>query len=189
MAMIRRELVKDIGAREALLDRAFGEGRFQKAAERLREGRLPADGLSFVATEKNRVVGTVRLWQVSAGPARPALLLGPLAVDDARRGLGIGAALIGRATEAAQKLGHKAILLVGDAPYYGRFGFSAEKTGALWMPGPYEKDRLLARELVPGALTGARGLISPTGERMLIPDLAALIAGLGRNETFAPRAA
>ena len=182
MATIRKELTNDIPAREALLDRAFGEARFAKAAERLREGRMPADGLSFVATDKNRVVGTLRLWHVSAGPARPALLLGPLAVDDAWRGLGIGAALMARATEAAQRLGHKAVLLVGDAAYYARIGFSAEKTGALWMPGPYERERLLARELVPGALDGARGLINATGEKLLIPDLATLIAGLARSD-------
>ena len=89
-----------------------------------------------------------------------------------------------RSQEAA-RLGHRAVLLVGDAPYYGRFGFSAEKTGALWLPGPYEKHRLLAREIVPGALDGARGLISPTGTRALIPELASLIAGLHRNEAAA----
>jgi predicted N-acetyltransferase YhbS len=87
-----------------------------------------------------------------------------------------------RATEAAQRLGHKSILLVGDAPYYGRFGFTAEKTGGLWMPGPYEKSRLLALEFVPGALDGARGLINATGERMLVPDLHSLIAGLARSD-------
>ena len=81
----------DVSAREALLDRAFGDARFAKTAERLREGRLPAEGLSFVAEQTISVVGTVRLWHVTAGPARPALLLGPLAVDDAWRGLGIGA--------------------------------------------------------------------------------------------------
>jgi predicted N-acetyltransferase YhbS len=182
MATIRKEMTKDVCGREALLDRAFGDARFAKAAERLREGRMPAYGLSFVATDNNRVVGTVRLWHISAGPARPALLLGPLAVDDAWRGLGIGAALMRRATEAAHQLGHTAVLLVGDAPYYGRFGFSTGKTGALWMPGPYERERLLARELVPGALDGARGLINATGERLLIPDLATLIAGLSRTD-------
>lgn len=182
MATIRKEMVKDIAGREALLDRAFGDTRVAKASERLREGRMPAAGLSFVATDKHRVVGTVRLWHVSAGPARPALLLGPLAVDGAWRGLGIGAALMRRATEAAHQLGHKAVLLVGDAPYYARFGFSAEKTGALWMPGPYERERLLARELVPGALDGAHGLINATGEKLLIPDLATLIAGLARRD-------
>ena len=182
MTTIRKEMTKDIAAREALLDRSFGESRFSKSAERLREGRLPAYGLSFVAIDKQRVVGTVRLWHVSAGPARPALLLGPLAVDDAWRGLGIGAALMRRATEAARPLGHKAVLLVGDGSYYARFGFSAAKTGGLWMPGPYERERLLALELVPGALDGARGLINATGEKTLIPDLATLIAGLSRTD-------
>ena len=63
------------------------------------------------------------------------------------------------------------MLLVGDAPYYGRFGFTAEATGALWMPGPYERERLLARELVPGALDGARGLVRATGDAVPKPDL------------------
>ena len=189
MTTIRKEMTKDIPAREALLDRAFGDARFTKAAERLREGRIPAFGLSFVATEKNRVVGTVRLWHISAGPARPALLLGPLAVDDAWRGLGIGAALMRRATEAAQRLGLKTALLVGDAPYYVRFGYSAEKTGALWMPGPYERDRLLGFELHPGALDGAHGLIGASGQREPKRDLATLIAGLVHSDTVAARAA
>lgn len=182
MITIRNETVKDIGAREALLDRAFGDSRFTKAAERLREGRLPAEGLSLIAEDNNCVVGTVRLWHVVAGPARPVLLLGPLAVDDAWRGLGIGADLMRRATEAALELGHTAILLVGDAPYYARFGYSARKTGSLWMPGPYERDRLLGLELASGALDGARGLIGATGAREPKPDLATLVAMATRSE-------
>jgi len=190
MATIRLELRGDVQAREALLDRVWGDQRFHKTAQRLREGRMPADGLSFVAEEGNCVVGTVRLWHINAGPARPALLLGPLAIDDARRGLGIGAQLMQRATEAARRLGHPAILLVGDTSYYGRFGFSAEKTAALWLPGPYERDRLLAQELAPGALDGARGLISPTGRAEPRPALSALIAALPReHHVSAPRAA
>jgi predicted N-acetyltransferase YhbS len=189
MITIRNETLNDSQAREALLDRAFGDARFAKAAERLREGRLPAEGLSLIAEDNNCVVGTVRLWHVVAGPARPALLLGPLAVDDAWRGLGIGAALMRRATEAAQELGHTAILLVGDAPYYARFGYSAEKTGSLWMPGPYERDRLLGVELDPGALNGVRGLIGASGQREPKPDLAALVAGLVHTDTVAARAA
>jgi predicted N-acetyltransferase YhbS len=189
MITIRNERPSDIEAREALLDRAFGDARFAKAAERLREGRLPAERLTLIAEDNNCVVGTVRLWHVVAGPARPALLLGPLAVDDAWRGLGIGANLMRRATEAAQELGHTAILLVGDAPYYARFGYSAAKTGALWMPGPYERDRLLGLELAPGALDGARGLIGANGPRQPKPDLAALVAGLARADTVAARAA
>jgi predicted N-acetyltransferase YhbS len=189
MITIRNETLNDIQAREALLDRAFGDARFAKAAERLREGRLPAEGLALIAEDNHCVVGTVRLWHVVAGPARPALLLGPLAVDDAWRGLGIGAALMRRATEAAQELGHAAILLVGDAPYYARFGYSAQKTGSLWMPGPYERDRLLGVELAPGALDGARGLIGASGQREPKPDLAALVAGLVHTDTVAARAA
>ena len=183
MITIRKERLKDIDAREALLDRAFGAARDLKAAERLREDRMPAAGLSFVAEQDRRVVGTVRLWHVSAGPARPALLLGPLAVDDAWRGRRIGTALMRRATDTARRLGHKAVLLVGDAPFYGRFGFSAEKTASLWMPGPYEPHRLLARELVPGALDGARGMIGATGELAPKPDLAALVAHAIHTET------
>ena len=182
MVTIRQERARDIDAREELLDRTFGEARFAKASERLREDRMPADGLSFVAENHRRVVGTVRLWHVCAGPARPALLLGPLAVDGALRGLG-GASHQGRAgPEAARRLGHTAVLLVGDAPYYGRFGFSAEKTGALWLPGPFEKHRLLARELAPGALDGARGLIGAAGALAPKPDLAALVAHATRSD-------
>jgi predicted N-acetyltransferase YhbS len=189
MITIRNETLNDIAAREALLDRAFGDARFAKAAERLREGRLPAEGLSLIAEDNNCIVGTVRLWHVVAGPERPALLLGPLAVDDAWRGLGIGADLMRRATAAARELGHAAILLVGDAPYYARFGYSAEKTANLWMPGPYERDRLLGVELVAGALDGARGLIGASGQREPKPDLAALVAGLVHSDAVAARAA
>jgi predicted N-acetyltransferase YhbS len=85
MITIRKELPSDIAGREALLDASFGNTRFAKAAERLREDRLPADGLSFVACDGMRVVGTNRLWNIMAGPNRPALLLGPLAVASDRR--------------------------------------------------------------------------------------------------------
>jgi predicted N-acetyltransferase YhbS len=169
MTIIRHETFADIAAREAMLDTAFGERRFSKTAERLRAGRLPACGLAFVACEDERVIGSVRLWDISAGPARPALLLGPLVVACDAQGRGVGAALMQHAVDRAQGLGHEAVLLVGDAPYYGRFGFSAENTGRLRLPGPYERDRLLARELCPGALADAHGLISATGQRVPRP--------------------
>ena len=66
----------------------------------------------------------------------------------------------------AAKLGHQAVLLVGDAGYYERFGFSAEKTRSLWLPGRYDADRFLARELSPGALDGTSGLVRATGQKM-----------------------
>ena len=121
-------------------------------------------------------VGTGRLGKAAAGRGRPALLLGPLAVDCTSQKRGIGAALMRHAIAAARARGHRAVLLVGDAAYYGRFGFSAAQTGALWMPGPYEQSRLLALALEPGALDGARGLIGATGTVVPKPDLAALLA-------------
>ena len=173
---IRQERLADVEARELLLDEAFGDTRTRKSSERLREDRLPADGLSFVAAEGKRVIGTARLWNISCGAGKSALLLGPVAVAGDCRNRGIGAALVRRAVEAARKLGHAAIVLVGDAPYYGRFGFTAAKTGALWMPGPFESHRLLALELAPGALDGARGLVGPTGRLAPKPELASLLA-------------
>ena len=189
MVTIRNEMAFDIDAREDLLDRVWGPSRFQKTAERLREGREPAAGLSFVAERNGDIVGTVRLWDVCAGPGRPAVLLGPLAVDESNRCCGIGGALMRRAIAAARRRKHDAVLLVGDADYYQRFGFSAERTGALWLPGPYERHRLLARELTPGALDGARGLIGPTGRPTPAPSLTVLIAGLLRDAASARHAA
>ncbi|MGQ3676173.1 GNAT family N-acetyltransferase [Xanthobacter sp. TB0139] len=178
MTDIVLEAVEDLAAREALLDLCMGEGRRAKASERLREGRLPAEGLAFAAHGPDgRLAGTVRLWHVSAGAARPALLLGPLAVHPWFRAGGLGGALMRTAIEAARQLGHDAILLVGDEAYYQRFGFSAARTGALWMPGVYEQHRLLGLELKADALLGARGLISPTGLEVARPSLADLIAG------------
>jgi predicted N-acetyltransferase YhbS len=109
-----------------------------------------------------RLVGTLRLWHVSAGGVR-ALVLGPLAVDPTYRKLGIGGALMNHALAAAKTRGHGAVVLLGDASYYARFGFSGRKTGELALPGPFERDRLLGIELREGALDGARGLIAPTG--------------------------
>jgi predicted N-acetyltransferase YhbS len=163
MITIRHERVSDVAAREALLDQAFGESRFRKTSERLRQGRLPADGLAFVAADGKRLVGTARLWNIACGSGEPAVLLGPVAVAADCRNCGIGAALVRHALQAAHRLGHRAVILVGDPPYYNRFGFTGEKTGAIRLPGPFERHRLLALELVPGALDGARGLVSATG--------------------------
>jgi len=157
MITIRSEHPADVAAREALLDTAYGSARFGKPSQRLRAGRAPA--LAFVAMERGRVVGTVRLWPVAAGAGRSALLLGPLAVAPDCRRRGIGAALMRRALRAARSAGHAAVLLVGDAAYYGRFGFTAAKTAALSLAGLGEPGRLLGLELASGSLDGARGPI------------------------------
>jgi predicted N-acetyltransferase YhbS len=159
---IRAERASDVVAREALLDACFGVNRHLRTCQRLRDDRAPAEGLAFSAVREGRLVGTVRLWHVSAGGI-PALVLGPLAVEDSCRKLGVGAALMDRALAAARALGHGAVILLGDAPYYARFGFSALRTGELALPGPFERDRLLALELRESALDGARGMIVPSG--------------------------
>ncbi len=161
------ETAADIPAREALLDRAMGAGRKRKSSEKLRRGRRPSEGLAFVARDASGALnGTVRLWDVRLGEgSEKALLLGPLAVDPDLKGAGVGSALMRHSIDEARRLGHRAILLVGDAPYYGRFGFSAEKTAKLAMPGPYERHRFLALELQPGALDGAEGVLKASGRR------------------------
>ncbi len=185
--VVRSERASDVVAREALLDASFGDNRQLRTCQRLRGGQAPAGGLALSALSRGRLgrlVGTVRLWHVSAGGV-PALVLGPLAVDPAFRKLGIGRALVQRALAAAKARGHGAVLLLGDAPYYSRFGFSALKTGELRLPGPFEPDRLLGLELREGALDGAWGMIVPTGmtASRRKPRFAA------RSRKLAPRAA
>jgi predicted N-acetyltransferase YhbS len=159
---IRAERASDVAAREALLDTCFGANRAARTCQRLRDGRAPAEGLALSVVRQGRLVGTVRLWHVSAG-GKPALMLGPIAVDPSCRKLGLGAALMNHALAAAKARGHGTVILLGDAAYYERFGFTAEKTGALSLPGPFERERLLGLELRDGALDGASGLIVPTG--------------------------
>ena len=166
MVTIRHELGCDTAQRESLLNRAFGKTRKRKTSERLREGRLPSDGLAFSATdEKGRVIASIRLWDIIAGSAGAALLLGPLAVDSRYRNQGLGAALMNRALNEARVRGHAAVILVGEAPYYGRFGFSRGVVADLHLPGPVDQNRFLGLELVPGALDGAEGLVMSNGRR------------------------
>jgi len=181
---IRAERALDVVAREALLDACFGEGRQMRTCQRLRDGRAPAEGLALSAVREGHLVGTVRLWHVSAG-GWPALMLGPLAVDAASRKLGVGAALIDAALAVAKVRGHGAVILLGDAPYYARFGFSAEKTGALLLPGPFERERLLGLELSEGALDDCWGMIVPTGASL--PKIKAVRAR--KAARLVPRAA
>jgi predicted N-acetyltransferase YhbS len=165
MVTITPEIAADIPVREALLDRAFGKAqRRRKTSERLRENLQPAEGLAFTArNRRGRLIGTLRLWDITAGSAGSALLLGPLAVDSAYQRRGIGAQLMRHALEEARKLGHKAVLLVGDAPYYGRFGFSRANAQGLSLPGPVVLERFLGLELEAGALAGATGVIAAAG--------------------------
>jgi predicted N-acetyltransferase YhbS len=145
---------------EGLLDSAFGEARWHKTCQRLRDGQSPIGGLSLVALERDKLVGSVRLWPVKAGRKR-ALLLGPLAVQAAWRKLGLGARLMREAIKRATAAGEEAVILVGDAAYYKRFGFTQSLTNGLWLPGPVERKRFLARNLRRGALDRASGPVMP----------------------------
>lgn len=162
MVTIRAEFSSDIAQREVLLAAAFGVKRFRKTSEKLRTNRVPA--LAFTAVDKNgKLIGTVRLWNIIAGSAGSSLLLGPLAVDCKHQKSGIGRALMEQAIFAARDYGADSILLVGDEPYYRRFGFSAALARSLHLPGPVERNRFLGLELEPQALDDAEGLVAASG--------------------------
>lgn len=156
------ETAFDRNAREALLDVCFGDARFGKTCERLRSGRVPA--FAFAMKENGRLIGTIRLWHIMAGGV-PALLLGPLAVAPSHEGRGLGSRLMHHALQKAAAAGHDAVILVGDAPYYARFGFREALTRNLVLPGPVEATRFLALELNEGGLKDAFGLVIATGEK------------------------
>jgi len=174
MIRIETETANDLLAREALLDRAMGPHRRLKPSERLREGRLPAAGLALVARDGERLVGTVRLWNVSAGGV-PALLLGPLATAPEVQGRGVGSGLMQVALNRAELAGHTAVILVGDPEFYVRFGFAGDLTNGLVMPGPVERRRFLAVDFARGVLSSANGPVIATGapDRTLLRAAAA----------------
>jgi predicted N-acetyltransferase YhbS len=144
---------------ETLLDLAFAPGREALSSYRLRDGIPPVAGLCRVARDEfDALVGAIRFWPVRVGAAgTPALLLGPVAVHPTRQGEGLGAALIGDGLERAREAGWTRVILVGDEPYYRRFGFRRETALALSFPPPTNPDRLLARALAPGAFEGVSG--------------------------------
>ena len=156
---IASELPEHDAAVEALLDQAFAGAWRGKTCHALRAGRAPVRGASLVARTRRKLVGTVRFWQVRFGRGQDGLMLGPLAVDANARTGGIGARLVEEGLAFARRLGHRRVFLVGDAPYYARFGFSDGHTRKLALPGPVDAKRLLGLELVPGAFAGTAGLV------------------------------
>ena len=156
---IRPETPDDTPHADALVANVFGPGRFAKSAYRLREGVDPEPGLSFVAIEGGLLRGSVRFWPVFVG-SEPALLLGPLAVQSDQRGRGIGIALMERGIAEARRRGHRAIILVGDPPYYARVGFTPVPPGRIRFPGPVDRGRILGLALADGALDALAGEVS-----------------------------
>lgn len=158
---IRPEMPEDGAAILRLHERAFGPGRFARTVFRLREGGArETPELCFTASVGTLLVGAIRLSPIRIG-SEPALVLGPLAVERAFDGRGIGAALVRRGLDAAGAHGHGLAILVGDEPYYGRFGFVRVPAGRLVMPAPVDPARLLWVELVPGTTERATGRVSP----------------------------
>ncbi|MDE1174134.1 MAG: N-acetyltransferase [Parvibaculaceae bacterium] len=150
---------------DRLNDRGFGRERFRKTVYKLRKGVPPVASLSLVALDAaGRVAGSLRFWPVAMGvEAVPALLLGPLVVDETLRGGGIGSALMRRGLDLARAQGHRAVVLVGDEPYYRRFGFERRLARDLLLPGPVDAERFLGLELASGGLEGASGMLKPAG--------------------------
>ncbi|MEM8630353.1 MAG: N-acetyltransferase [Pseudomonadota bacterium] len=140
---------------EALYDLCFAPGREALSSYRLRDGVAPISHLSRVARDPEGVLaGAVRYWPVRVGDAA-ALLLGPIAVHPTRQGEGLGGALIQESLEAAEAATWDRVMLVGDLPYYRRFGFFG--LSGLSLPGPTNPDRILGRDLTKGAWHGIAG--------------------------------
>lgn len=139
----------DLPEIDLLLDARFGPARRKRTAYRLRDGMVPLPALSFVARDGAALVGSVQCWPIamttSAGAMLPLTLLGPLVTAASCEGQGIGSALMQAALDAADAAETPPLLLIGDEPYYGRFGFSAARTGSFMLPGPVDRARLLLR--------------------------------------------
>ena len=147
---------------EALLDAAFGADRRGRTAYRLREGVTALPSLSFAAWRDGRLVGTLQSWPVALrgdGNIDQMVMVGPVAVLPEAQGTGVGRALMDALVSAADAEGADALMMIGDPPYYGRWGFTAERTAGWRIDGPYEQHRLLARlrrEPGDGLLTSLR---------------------------------
>jgi predicted N-acetyltransferase YhbS len=155
--VLRNEREEDAEPILRLHERAFGPGRFARTAYRLRESGPIVRDLCFVAAIQNMLAGAVRVSPIEIEGCRP-VILGPLAVEPLFERRGIGSALMSAAIERARERGYDAMLLVGDAPFYGRFGFKAQPPGQILLPGPVDPARLLALALTAGGTVACRGL-------------------------------
>lgn len=154
------EAPEHAAAAERVLTRAFGPGRFAKSSERVRErGAVFEPDLSRVALNAaGLVIGVCRIWRVRAGA--PFYFLGPLAVDPDEQRSGLGAGLVEQCVEAVRGVAGSGLVLVGAEPFFRPLGFSRVPDGRLTLPGPYDPNRLLWRELARNGFAGVRGEIS-----------------------------
>ncbi len=158
MYTLAEEKAADWWEVEALYDLCFAPGREALSSYRLRDGVDPVEGLSLLARDGEGILGgAIRFWPVNVG-GRAALLLGPVAVHPTRQGEGLGGLLIRESLARAEALGWKRVMLVGDRPYYARFGF--ELLAGVIMPPPTNPERVLGVSLVPGAWDGVTGEVT-----------------------------
>ena len=167
MFRIYKETDKDFAEVEYLYDLAFAPGRTALSSYRLRDGVEPVADLCLMARDDyDAVSGAIRYWPVRIGAGdHAALLLGPVAVHPTRQGEGLGGLLIAESLARAFDLGWTRVILMGDEPYYSRFGFRREPMRDISYPPPYNPDRLLGRALVPGAFRGVSGMVHNWNER------------------------
>lgn len=158
---------------EALYDLCFAPGRTALSSYRLRDGVPPVRELCLLLrNEADAIIAAIRYWPVQVG-GKPVLLLGPIAVHPTAQAEGLGGYLMRESLKRATAMGWPRVMLVGDAPYYSRFGFS--KLDHVEMPPPTNPDRVLGLELRPGALVDVEGAV----ERETRPDI---LAGLHEME-------
>lgn len=164
MFRLNQETGDDLWEVEALYDLCFAPGREALSSYRLRDGVAAIALLSRVARDaEGSLAGAIRYWPVQVG-GQPALLLGPVAVHPTHQGEGLGALLIQDSLAAAARAGWRRVLLVGDAPYYGRFGFS--RLDGVEMPPPTNPDRVLGIALAARAWDGIRGPVTRANQGM-----------------------
>ena len=150
---------------EQLLDRAFGPGRLERTAYKVRGNAQALPTLSFAAVDENDLlVATIQAWPVAltdgSGRAHPLIMVGPVAVLPERQGEGFGSALMLAQAQAIDPAAPLPQVLIGDEPYYGRFGFGAEHTRGWTLPGPWDPARLLLRCANP-AILPQEGVLGP----------------------------
>lgn len=150
----------DLPAVLALQARVLGPGRFARTAYRVREGTPAITRYCLAALLDGALVATLRFTPITIGGVAGALLLGPLTVEPVHAGKGYGKRLVAEELENARQAGVALIVLVGDEPYYARFGFKRVAPGRIRMPGPVDAARLLAAELMPCALERYAGTVA-----------------------------
>jgi predicted N-acetyltransferase YhbS len=167
---IAQETPEDWWEVEALYDLCFAPGRSALSSYRLRDGVPPVEGLCLTLRDEGEVLAAaIRYWPIRVGP-HAALLLGPVAVHPTRQGEGLGGLVIRESLLLARPQGWERVLLVGDAPYYSRFGFT--RLEGVEMPPPTNPARVLGLELVPGGWRGVTGPVTSWAERSDLPSAA-----------------